>query len=358
VVTGIAAGIDNIEYIVSNSCGLDTASKTVAINPLPDAGKITGDTMACKGAGFTLSAAADTGGMWSSSNTAIATIGSHSGTGYGLATGTTTITYTTAPNVSGCINMTICPLTIGAGFAISGNVSQIACYGMNNGSIATAVTGSTGPYQYIWSRGDSTSVIDSLAPGTYMVNIKDNLTQCIAADSFVITQPDSIAISADIKSDTCKSGQGGISIAATGGTAPYQYEWSNKATTSSVKGLIADTYVLTVTDINNCKKEDALIVADTCTGIIIHDVITPNGDGINDVWIIEGLQDYPKNTVQIFDKWGNMLYEKSDYNNDWGGRGSSGELLPDGTYFYLVKLNAENIYGGKNVFAGAILIKR
>ena len=53
-----------------------------------------------------------------------------------------------------------------------------------------------------------------------------------------------------------------------------------------------------------------------------------------------------------------MLYELNDYHNDWGGRGSNGELLPDGTYFYLVKLNAENFYGGKNVFAGALLIKR
>ena len=70
-------------------------------------------------------------------------------------------------------------------------------------------------------------------------------------------------------------------------------------------------------------------------GINIHDAITPNGDGINDVWIIEGLQDYPKNTVQVFDKWGNLLYEQNNYNNDWGGHGSNGALLPDGTYFYL-----------------------
>lgn len=357
-IASLATGTDTIEYIVTNTCGPDTAWRLITINPLPGAGTITGDSIVCKRTNFTLSET-DTGGTWSSSNIAVATVDSSTGVVYGLVLGTTLITYTTAPNAYGCINETTFPITIGAGFTLSAAVSQVTCYGMNNGSIAITVTGSAGPFQYMWSSGNSTSAAaDSLAPGIYTVNVKDSQTQCAAADSFPITQPDSLAIGADVKSDTCKSGKGGISIAANGGTAPYQYLWSNHATGSDVTELIAGTYMLTVTDMNNCKIESAIIVGDTCTGIIIHDVITPNGDGINDVWVIEGLQDYPKNTVQLFDKWGNLLYEQKNYNNDWGGRGSNGEQVPDGTYFYLVKLNTENIYGGKNAFTGALLVKR
>jgi len=72
--------------------------------------------------------------------------------------------------------------------------------------------------------------------------------------------------------------------------------------------------------------------------------------------VIEGILDYPHNKVQLFDKWGSLVFEQSSYNNDWNGRGKQGEALPDGTYFYLVKLNASG--GGKNAFTGYLLVKR
>ena len=55
---------------------------------------------------------------------------------------------------------------------------------------------------------------------------------------------------------------------------------------------------------------------------MIHDGISPNGDGINDTWVVDGIQNYPANKVQVFDKWGDMVFEKDNYNNDWGGKGS------------------------------------
>ena len=85
--------------------------------------------------------------------------------------------------------------------------------------------------------------------------------------------------------------------------------------------------------------------------------LPPNGDGINDTWVIEGIQNYPANKVNIFDKWGDLVFERSNYNNDWGGNGKSG-LLPDGTYYYLVKLNQHNPINGTENFTGTVLIKR
>jgi gliding motility-associated-like protein len=92
--------------------------------------------------------------------------------------------------------------------------------------------------------------------------------------------------------------------------------------------------------------------------MVIHDVITPNGDGVNDNWVIDGIHLYPNNLVQLFDKWGDKVYEKASYNNEWYGQGKDGSSLPDGTYYYVIKLNEANKTGGETEFTGTVLVKR
>ena len=80
--------------------------------------------------------------------------------------------------------------------------------------------------------------------------------------------------------------------------------------------------------------------------------ITPNGDGINDVWKVD-LTKYPNAAVTIFDRWGEIVYTSTDYTNDWGGIDQrNGKKLPDGTYFYLMKVPSQN----NAVFKGDINI--
>lgn len=93
IVTGVTAGIDTILYSVTNICGTATATKTISINPLPNAGAISGASSLCALATIILSNVV-LGGVWSSSNTVSATIGSASGIVNGVATGTTIISYT------------------------------------------------------------------------------------------------------------------------------------------------------------------------------------------------------------------------------------------------------------------------
>lgn len=95
----------------------------------------------------------------------------------------------------------------------------------------------------------------------------------------------------------------------------------------------------------------------TSSGFNIPNVITPNGDGVNDTWIIEGLVPFPNNTVFIFSKWGELVYKKPHYTNDWNGSGSDGASLPDGTYYYLVELKRDP-KDPLEVYKGSILIKR
>ena len=75
----------------------------------------------------------------------------------------------------------------------------------------------------------------------------------------------------------------------------------------------------------------------------IPEGFSPNGDGVNDYFVIEGLEVYPENTIIIFNRWGNKVFEASPYNNDWDGINMfgitiGGNQLPEGTYFYIIKL--------------------
>ena len=69
--------------------------------------------------------------------------------------------------------------------------------------------------------------------------------------------------------------------------------------------------------------------------ILIPTGFSPNGDGSNDGFVILGLSKYPNNELRIFNRWGNLVYLKTNYNNEWRGENTNGDALPDGTYFVI-----------------------
>ncbi|MDN5200195.1 Ig-like domain-containing protein [Fulvivirgaceae bacterium BMA10] len=94
----------------------------------------------------------------------------------------------------------------------------------------------------------------------------------------------------------------------------------------------------------------------------VHTGFSPNGDGINDQFKVNGIHCYPENTVKIFNRWGNLVYKGLGYNNDtvaWDGTANSGLLvgnetkLPNGTYFYIIEINRET-----DPIQGYVVLKR
>ena len=102
---------------------------------------------------------------------------------------------------------------------------------------------------------------------------------------------------------------------------------------------------------------------DACQEVAIEipNVFTPNGDGINDVFIIEGIEDYPNNTVKFFNRWGNIVFQIQGYNNSdrvWRSDTNTGiivgrKFVPDGTYFYVIDLG-----NGSRSMTGFTVINR
>ncbi len=67
------------------------------------------------------------------------------------------------------------------------------------------------------------------------------------------------------------------------------------------------------------------------------DVITPDGNGLNDQLYIDEIERYPDNELVIINRWGQEVFRKKGYRNDWEGTNKTGGALPAGTYFYIIK---------------------
>ena len=134
-------------------------------------------------------------------------------------------------------------------------VSDISCFGADDGSITISSSGGTEPYTYAWDHGPTTQVLHSLAPGDYNVTVTDaNL--CTQQGQYEVSQPKVLAISGTVSNISCFGSEDGtIDITVSGGTAPYSFLWSNTAETEDISGLGAGSYEITVTDANLCTEQ-------------------------------------------------------------------------------------------------------
>ncbi|MCX8079970.1 MAG: gliding motility-associated C-terminal domain-containing protein [Bacteroidia bacterium] len=105
------------------------------------------------------------------------------------------------------------------------------------------------------------------------------------------------------------------------------------------------TYIATVTTSEaNCVLQKTIEIQVRYELGIIPELVTPNDDGKNDIFEIKGLEFYPNNELEIYNRWGNLVYSVKGYNNDWDGRPNAQfktgtGRLPVGVYFYILKLN-------------------
>jgi len=123
----------------------------------------------------------------------------------------------------------------------------------------------------------------------------------------------------------------------------YSWFW-HKDTVVSVSAEITDSpansgwYYLLVEDFNGCLGYDSIYVV---VGVKPYEAITPNGDGYNDTWTPLDIESYENSLVQVFNRWGGLVFESKggdSYTNPWDGT-NEGKELAVGTYYYIIDLN-------------------
>ncbi|WP_338762633.1 gliding motility-associated C-terminal domain-containing protein [Bernardetia sp. ABR2-2B] len=115
----------------------------------------------------------------------------------------------------------------------------------------------------------------------------------------------------------------------------------DSTSTPTVKPTISTMYTVRAENIYGCFTYDSVFVTVIGTPKVrTVDVITPDGNGLNDQLYIEEIERYPDNELVIINRWGQEVYRKKGYNNDWEGANETGGILPAGTYFYIIKFES------------------
>ncbi|MEM7656322.1 MAG: SprB repeat-containing protein, partial [Bacteroidota bacterium] len=257
-ITGVLAGTYSVTATDANGCQVSDSS-SLTQPALLSLTAVIDSNVSCQGfldGGVTASV---TGGstpyayLWSN-NAPNASI-----TGVGAGTYTVTVT-----DANGCTESDAETVSEPTAFSATAVVdSNASCNAIADGGLTAQGTGGTAPYTYLWSNGATTASITGILADAYSVTITD-ANGCTDQTSGIITEPAALSAFAVVDSNTSCFGflDGGAAAAATGGTAPYAYSWSNSATTASITGVAAGTYSVTITDANGCVGNTSVQIAE------------------------------------------------------------------------------------------------
>ncbi|WP_422007816.1 PKD domain-containing protein [Roseivirga pacifica] len=137
---------------------------------------------------------------------------------------------------------------------INQQVSDVTCFGANDGAIDVAVSGGNLPYTYTWSNGSGSEDLNNLAGGVYQLKVVD-AKGCSVTSNIVVNAPSApLNVTGTVQDVTCY-GQpnGGVALNVTGGTVPYNYSWSNGSNQPNLVNAHAGDYSITVTDAKGCE---------------------------------------------------------------------------------------------------------
>jgi hypothetical protein len=152
--------------------------------------------------------------------------------------------YSQAP-ANGCVPVPVCNMTA------SVTASNVLCNGQASGTATVTTVGGTAPFSYAWSpMAANTPTVNNLAAGTYSVTVTD-VNGCTSQTTVTITEPTPLVATSNA-TDELLGADGTASVNATGGTAPYTYNWSSGGTGATETGLVAGVYTVNITDANGC----------------------------------------------------------------------------------------------------------
>jgi len=240
------------------------------------------------------------------------------------------------------------------GISFMDNTTEfLICQDENDDVVLSAtVENSNAVLTYIWSTGETTESIAVSQPGNYSVEVSSTLlinTQevvCTNIKTFTVT---SSSLPEVTYTQTGFLGENSQLIINAEGSGDYEYALNNSGFVNSNIFNVEDVEnTLFVRDVNGCGIIEIDFIA-----LRIPDFFTPNGDGINDYWQIEGIRQFQNDVkiIYIFDRYGKLIFESSPQLIGWDGT-YNGRLVPSQDYWYKIELNS-----GKSI-TGHLTLKR
>jgi gliding motility-associated-like protein len=200
-----------------------------------------------------------------------------------------------------------------------------------NENVNVTPAGGQAPYLYLWSNGSTTSAtnVDTEDAGTVTVVVTD-FCGVTVQDQIVVEIPTPLIAAPPV--ELCLGLSAGNVFV--GGTEPYVliYDQDSVSVSSTYTVTVIEPGVHDVFVQDACGETAVFTVYGVACNTIIPNIVTPNGDSLNDVFKISSIDRFPNSTVMIFNRWGNMVYESTNYSNAtaWDASG-----LADGVYFYI-----------------------
>lgn len=209
------------------------------------------------------------------------------------------------------------------------SVSPVTLYAINDKSIWKE-------FNYQWSNGETSASVTLNSSGIYSVLVyKKGQRQAI--DSATIKFNLVPIPEPNLGPDQTICSFESLSLNANTTNKAYEYSWSIgncKTDALFINRLNAGEHKISVA-VNACghiETDEIIVTVNECI-LNFSNVITPNGDGKNDYFVITGLENFPRSALFIMNRNGVIIYENNNYQNDWNGQN-----LPAGTYFYMLKV--------------------
>jgi len=306
---------DTYTVTVTDNCGVTHTGTVTISEPNPVSSSIVSTTnvgcYAGNGGSATASAAGGAGDysyVWQPGHIQSAVAG-------GLTAGTYTLAVT---DKLGCTSTNSPTVTITQPNQLLESLvstTNASCYNFfSYGSASINVSGGNPPYVYIWTHNLSTTATSTtLTAGSYTVTVKDIYNCPVNPVTFTITSPPQlVATKGSVQvTGNASNCNGSASVAMTGGTAPYTYNWSPSGqTTSNISGLCVGSYCCTINDINGCIDTACITISyNVSTGILNNSgsaVTISYPNNTSGSLTVSGLQ--IGQTIGLFNDIGQMVY--------------------------------------------------
>lgn len=241
-----------------------------------------------------------------------------------------------------------------AGLAAAGNgsVANDQC-SLDVGSISGEdITGGAPPYTYAWYNSDNQQIgsgasISNLPAGNYSLKVSDTRCGSLTISYQLTDQTEEVPQPSVSNVALCSTGNAIISVNNPSASTIYRL-YANITDTQPITEQKGGFFTVKVTantsfyvsQLNgSCESTRAQVMVTVgLSGLNIANTFTPNGDGVNDLWQINGINNYPQSEVQVFTRWGQRVFYSKGYTVPFDGT-FNGKSLPDGVYYYLINLN-------------------